>query len=339
MKKRLRRIWELLERENLLTLGLVILVIVSLSSLTISFLEPEINFVSGIWWSIVTLTTVGYGDISPTTGGGRVVAAVIMFFGIGLLGMLSANLATIMINKRLRENKGMGKTNLERHVILCEWNHRTRAVLSELRSDPKTALKPIVLIADIAEKPIDDAQLFFVGGPVCEETLEKANLKEASTVVVLGDDSIDPTSRDAKVVLTTLTIESVNPDAYTIVEIINKSNEQHCRRANADEIIIGSELSSHLLATAAIDHGMSAIVSELISTRYGNDLYSVSVPQDFVGKTYLDLMVLLKKDFQATLLGIQKGRGGELMANPEYKYAIEESDYLVLISKERPRFR
>lgn len=336
MKKGLSRALAFAQRENLIKLLVTIVVIIFFSSLAITYFEPHIDFVSGIWWSVVTLTTVGYGDISPTTGGGRAVAALIMFFGIGLLGMLSANLATIMINKKMRENKGMETTDLEKHVILCEWNHRTSAVLREMRADPKTKTSPIVLIADIAEKPVVDEDVIFISGQVNEETLEKANLKDAATVVVLGDDTLDATSRDAKVVLTTLTIETMNPNAYTIVEVTNKANEQHCRRANADEIIVGSELSSHLLATAAIDHGMSTIVSELISARYGNDLFSVAAPKEFVGKGYLDVMVDLKKRYKSTLLGIQKGRGGELQANHDEGYVIAENDYLVLIARERP---
>ncbi|WP_136806546.1 potassium channel family protein [Desulfosediminicola flagellatus] len=337
MKNGLKRALAFAQRENLMKLLITIVVIIFFSSIAITYFEPKIDFVSGIWWSVVTLTTVGYGDISPTTGGGRVVAALIMFFGIGLLGMLSANLATIMITKRMRENKGMETTNLENHVIICEWNHRSRAVLREMRGESGAEVVPIVLIADIVEKPVDDEQVIFISGQVNEETLEKANLKDASTVVVLGDDSLDATSRDAKVVLTTLTIETMNPDAYTIVEIANKVNEQHCRRANADEIIVGSELSSHLLATAAMDHGMSTIVTELISARYGNDLFSVAVPQKLVGKDYLEVMLTMKKEYQATLLGIQKGRGGELQANPDQGYVIDDKDFLVLIARERPK--
>ena len=207
MKSTHQDIFQVIRRETILTLVLFIVVLVLLSGLALTWFEPGITFVSGIWWSIVTLTTVGYGDISPTTAGGRVVAAVIMFFGIGLLGMLSANLATIMISNRIRENKGMGTTDLEDHLILCEWNHRSRSVLKEIRADVKTAKMPVVLIADIPEKPVDDPLLAFVAGQPNEENLEKANLGKASTVIVLGDDSLDATARDAKVVLTTLTVE------------------------------------------------------------------------------------------------------------------------------------
>ena len=157
------------------------------------------------------------------------------------------------------------------------------AIIKELRAEAQTENTPLVLIADIEEKPIDDANLCFVRGTVNEETLEKANLQKARTVVVLGDDSVETTARDAKVVLSTLTIESMNPDVYTVVELVDKANEQHCLRANADEIIVGSELSSHLIASAASDHGISKVVSELLSSRYGNELYSMPVPAEMIG--------------------------------------------------------
>ncbi len=86
----------------------MILFMVFASGLALSLLEPGL--------SVVTLTTVGYGDISPATTGGRIIAIIIMFFGIGLLGMLRGNLATIIISKRIRENKGMGTTNLEGQI-------------------------------------------------------------------------------------------------------------------------------------------------------------------------------------------------------------------------------
>ncbi len=337
MRDNLRLFLRFLERENVLKLLAVILAIVLASGFLISFFEPGVSFISGIWWSIVTLTTVGYGDISPSTAGGRILAVFIMFFGIGLLGMLSASLATILISKRMKENKGMCQSNVENHIIICEWNHRSKAILKELRADVETEDVAIVLIAAIDEKPVDDSNLFFVKGVVCEETLEKANLKTARTVIVLGDDSLEPTGRDAKVVLSILTIESLNPAVYSVVELVDRANEQHCQRANADEIIVGSELNSHLIARAARDHGVSRIVSELLSSRYGNELYFMPVVEEMVGKTFLDLFISLKTKKNTTVVGIRKNLDADVVSNPDPDSIIETGDSLLVIARDRTK--
>ena len=335
MGKKMQKIYSFLQRENVLKLLGVIMVIVLCSGYLIAFFEPDLSFASGIWWSIVTLTTVGYGDISPSTPEGRILAVLIMFFGIGLLGILSASLASMLISMRIRENKGMGTSKVSNHIILCEWNHRAKAVLKELWSDPQTENLPIVLIADIKEKPIDDPRLIFVSGVVNEESLKKANLEKASTIVILGDDGVETTARDAKVVLTTLTVESINPQVYSVVELVDKANEQHCQRANADEIIVGSELNSHLIASAASDHGISRIIFELLSSRYGNEIYSMPVPEQMIGSNFLEVFTTMKTENNTTVFGVQKGRGGDFISNPDVDYHVCREDYLLVISKDR----
>ncbi|MCI5197091.1 MAG: cag pathogenicity island protein Cag26 [Candidatus Electrothrix sp. AW5] len=335
MKKGLKRLYSFFQQENLHVLFVVILLIILASSALIAWLEPNVSFANGIWWSIVTLTTVGYGDISPETAAGRMLAVLVMFFGIGLLGMLSAGLATMLISRKIRENKGMSPSVVEDHIIICEWNYRAKAILKELRADAQTKKKPIVLVADIEEIPVDDPHLFFIRGVVCEETLEKANLKKAETIIVLGDDATETTARDAKVVLTTLTVESINPDVYSVVELVDKKNEPHCRRANADEIIIGSDLSSHLIASAALDHGISRVVIELLSNRYGNELYSMPVPANMVGKDFLDIFVTMKKRQNIIVIGVQKRDTEAFRPNPDADYLVTEEDLLLVISQDR----
>ncbi|MCI5226674.1 MAG: cag pathogenicity island protein Cag26 [Candidatus Electrothrix sp. AX2] len=335
MKKGLKRLYSFFQQENLHVLFVVILLIILASSALIAWLEPNVSFANGIWWSIVTLTTVGYGDISPETAAGRMLAVLVMFFGIGLLGMLSAGLATMLISRKIRENKGMSPSVVEDHIIICEWNYRAKAILKELRADAQTKKKPIVLVADIEEIPVDDPHLFFIRGVVCEETLEKANLKKAETIIVLGDDATETTARDAKVVLTTLTVESINPDVYSVVELVDKKNEPHCRRANADEIIIGSDLSSHLIASAALDHGISRVVIELLSNRYGNELYSMPVPANMVGKDFLDIFVTMKKRQNIIVIGVQKRDTEAFLPNPDADYLVTEDDLLLVISQDR----
>jgi voltage-gated potassium channel len=260
-----------------------------------------------------------------------------MFFGIGLLGMLSATLASVLVEKKFKEDRGMTSFNFENHIILCEWNHRARTILSEFRADPQTANAPIVLIAEIPRKPVNDENLFFIRGSVNDETLKRANLTKASTVVVLGDDRLDATARDAKVVLTTLTVESLNPEVYTIVELVDEAHVQHCKRAKADEIIVSSELSSGLISRAALNHGITKVVSELLSAQYGNDLHKLPIPGSMVGRPFIEVFTEMKQVHQSIVLALQKGEEGEVISNPPVDYQLEQGDNLIVISDKRPQ--
>ncbi|MBI3972168.1 MAG: potassium channel family protein [Chloroflexi bacterium] len=67
--------------------------------------EPGIEtFGDALWWSLVTVTTVGYGDLSPATGWGRSIAVVLMLTGIGTLGMLTGSIATFFLSDRGARN-------------------------------------------------------------------------------------------------------------------------------------------------------------------------------------------------------------------------------------------
>ncbi len=74
--------------------------IVLLGACGIIALEDNMNtFGDALWWSLVTTTTVGYGDISPETTGGRFIAGILMIIGIGFLGMVTGSVATYFVDK------------------------------------------------------------------------------------------------------------------------------------------------------------------------------------------------------------------------------------------------
>lgn len=291
------------------------------------------NIWDAIWWSFVTITTVGYGDIFPVTAGGRITAVFVMLMGIGFLGMFTATIASIFVEDKLKQNQGRKAVKTSGHTILCGWNHRAADIYHELRAAVSAKNRDIVIIADLEENPLDDPDLYFVKGEVTEENLHKASISTARDIIILADDRLDPRSRDAKTILDTLTVESVHPDIYSCVEIENSENVAHCRRAHANEIIVSGEFSSKLLARAALQHGISKLIDELLSSRYGAFLIKKAVGKNLIGKTFIDYFLSAKKDDDMIIVAVMSEDGSNFKSNPPADYVFQNGDFVIGIAQ------
>ena len=332
----LKKMLIFIRREKLFKLLFIIAFVILSGSMAFLYFEQNLKFTDALWWSVVTLTTVGYGDISPATTGGRFVGMAVMIIGIGFLGVLTATIATVLIENRLLENRGMKSTEVTDHFIVCGWNFRGNEIVAELRADKKTRDIPLVVIADISEKPVDDPRLHFIRGESNKEILQKANPEGAKVAIVLSDDRLDAYSRDAKTILNTLTIKNLNPDIYTCVELMDPKNVEHCQMAKADEIIVVGEFCTNLLVQAALDHGITRMVSELVSNRYGVELYKINLPQRFANQNFFETMCELKKEHGILCLGVEDSAGKNLVTNPENDYRLNKNDQLIVIASKRP---
>lgn len=112
------------------TNGLIYYLYISLTVILIASslycISEKVSFSTALWWSITTATTVGYGDVSPTTGLGKTAAILLMFLGIGFIGMLTSSLTNFFdtstdndLEKELAELKRQNK-ELEDHLSRLE---------------------------------------------------------------------------------------------------------------------------------------------------------------------------------------------------------------------------
>ena len=325
-----------LRRENLFRLLGVIAALVLVGAAGLTYFEEDRPFHDALWWAIVTLTTVGFGDISPETLGGRFIGVVLMFFGIGVLGTFTATIASAFVDQRQRKDRGMDDCDLEGHIILCGWNDRTKEILKDLRADRDSADNPIALLADVETNPEPDDRLHFVRGKETEEDLKRAGIDKAKTVVLVGDRSLEYRERDAKAVLAVLTVKSLKPSVYTIVELAGEENVRHCRHAKADEIVVGADLCSRVISTATLYHGVSTVLRELLSAREGHDLITMQVPEDYRGQKFIKVFAELKRNEDMIALAIKHAGKESIVTNPDADCDVKAGDQLVVIS---PRAR
>jgi voltage-gated potassium channel len=82
--------------------------------------REEFNSIAdGIWWSVVTMTTVGYGDHFPVTGGGRILGVALMFSSIVLVSLFTATVSSIFVAKKIQEGKGLDTVDFDGHLLVC----------------------------------------------------------------------------------------------------------------------------------------------------------------------------------------------------------------------------
>jgi voltage-gated potassium channel len=176
------------------------------------------------------------------------------------------------------------------------------------------------------------------GNPSNAEDLHRAGIGRADTAIILADETnpaLDPDDIDAKTLLATLAVESINSDVHTCVEVIKSENRQHFQRAKADEMVVSAELTGALLASSAINHGISHAVSDLLTHPGGTEFYEIAPPMAVCDMTFASALTWLKVERNCILVAITRGKD-DYAINPPADTKIAEGDRLLVISEKDP---
>ena len=293
-----------------------IIVTMILGGLILRWLEPgEISEGNTpFWWAIVTMTTVGYCDFSPKTPEGRLFAVFIMFIGISLVSLLTASISSIFVAQKIREGKGLEKLNLANHLVLCGWNANAESVIDSIQNLNKNhVVKDLVLVNELSAEEVTSIKnkyqtmnIHFVAGDFTnEETLDKASISNASTVIIIPNgSSSEIATHDEKTIFATLTIKSIDTSIRVVAYILHRENLTHIKRAAADEVVVSDDYSGHLLASHVIEPGIPQTVNQLMDSNSNGRIKRVLIPDKYIGQNYDELFDYFKKEDNAVLIGI-----------------------------------
>ena len=257
--------------------------------------------------------------------------------GVSLVAFATATVASRFVATVVNRGAGMGKFKGSGHLMICGWSPKGFEIIRELRAKEVEDRRDIVILADLDTAPIENRSTIYIrGNPSNTDDLKRAGIMGVSTVIVLADNSNasnDPDDLDARSLLTTLAVESLNHEAYSCVEVVKSENRQHFERTHANELVVSAELTGSLLAASAITHGLTGVVADLLTHPVGEEFYRVPVPRELVGRTARDALVALKDDADSTLIGIFTD--GACTVNPPGIRVIVASDELLVV-RSRP---
>lgn len=323
----------------------LVLVTVLLGSVSFFVVEGKVNSSvedpwDAIWWTVVTLTTVGYGDTVPVTGAGRVVAIVLMISGMVLVavfaGVMSQTLVGYLLDVREERVRMSSTVN---HVIICGWNSRGPMIVEELHClDPECEV--VIFSADREPQGLPLGAVHVPGDPTKEAELDKVRMGLASSVIVLATHGEALAASDGLTALIVYTVRSFEEKLqsrlkrslplHVTAELMDPENYNHLKTAGADEVIHTAQAGSNLVAHSSIRPGMGKVFSELLSW-WGALIDVTEVPKGIeTPASFDDVAQHMRRNQHFLPIGIL-GPHGEVTLNPDIDAPVTAQDRLVFI--------
>ncbi|MBA5871077.1 MAG: potassium channel protein [Nitrospira sp. CR2.1] len=260
-------------------------------------IDGHVSFSDVVYFTMITITTVGYGDIVPVSTAARLLDALIVTPARLMIWFLFLGTAYQLIIRQYMEGYRMAKLHaaLHQHCIICGFGHTGQSTVKELlaRGTPPGQ----IVVIDQREERVRLAGSLgvaaFQADAAQEDVLKDAAIHKAKAVIISA-------GRDDSNALMLLTARHLNPTARIIVSAKQEENVKLLRQGGADAIVSPATFGGYILA-AAVEHGhMVQYVNDLLTAGGKIRLIERPVRADEVGKKpeelQPDLLLQLYRD-------------------------------------------
>lgn len=197
---------------------------------------PDIFDVEHIlWFWIVSISTVGYGDVTPQTTTGRFFAGLVIINGWIFFALLISEFNNLIKIIYKFKHRGLTKITKSKHIVIVGYNSLTMGIIHSIRKRYDNKADIVLITNNVEFNPFEGSVDFVKGDPLDIDILDQANIRQASVAFVLAEEN--RSNPDAYCLVVGTEIENVNQNIYTVVEITDPSLQSLYANTSIDKFI------------------------------------------------------------------------------------------------------
>jgi len=311
--------------KSLILLGLVLL----FGTMGYMILE-DWQLLDALYMTVITITTVGYGEIRTLHEHGRLFSIVLIFSGVGIMAYTIGMVAQTMVELQIRSILGRRKLGLKiksikNHYIICGYGRIGEIVSQELKLN-QIPLLVIEKNPDIKEELEANDIPYIIDDATDEDILIEAGIERAKGLVSLA-------TSDADNLFITMTARGLNPDLFILVRADEKSTHKKLLRAGANRVVLPYLIGGHKMAQTITKPAMTDFL-EFTTNNKDMDLKMeelfVEEKSKLNGLTLIDSKI--RQKMNVIIVAISK-KNGEMAFNPSSQTRIETGDTLIALGR------
>jgi len=287
------------------------------------------TWIEAFYMTIITLSTVGYGEVQPLSDAGRMFAAFIIIFNIGIftyaISVISSFIVEGDFRQMLKYYRMQGKIDdLEQHIIVCGFGRYGAEVARNLQLQDT----PFVIVEKVQEDEKDYQQygyLFVMGDATNDQILEQAGLERAAGLICCLPDDTDN-------VYVVLTARQFNPNIRIVSRAINQRSEAKLLRAGANEVItperIGGFFMANLMGKPDLVEFFNSVSQQEENGVYLEEIDFETVPSHFCNRSIADLNI---GSLTGTNVIAIRNDNGQYIINPPANTIIQPHTHLIVL--------
>jgi len=285
------------------------------------------SFFDALYMTVITLSTVGFGEVHPLSPEGRVFTILLIMGGVGVAFYVFTMITETIVSGQLQDFLGRRRIEaklaaLHDHYIICGYGRIGRHICHMIAKEV-----PFVVIEynhEVAKEIEKEGFIYFEGDATQEEVLKKVGIERAKGLVSV-------LKSDADNVYITLTARGLNPKLFIIARADEEHVEKKLKRAGADKVVspylIGARRMALIILRPAVTDFLELATPEQ-NVELQLEEVRVRAKSDLVGKTLMESGI---RQFSGAIILAIKKVTGEMIFNPPPDYVFEEDDTVVAL--------